>query len=60
MNHKFSKKREMFLAHMLSVCSLFFLLCFCLLSAGVFSPSCPQIAEEGTKGDRNDRDVSDA
>ena len=57
MNHYFSEKREMFAA-----CSvvLVFPLVFCLLSAYVFFPSCPQIAEAGTKGDRSDRDVSDA
>ena len=26
----------------------------------VLFPSCPQIAETGTKGDRSDRDISDA
>ena len=58
-NHYFSENREMFLAYMLSVCSFCFpcvlsVFCLCML------PVSPHIAEAGTKGDRNDRDVSDA
>ena len=39
---------------------LVFPLVLCLLSACVFFPPCPQFAEAGTKGDKSNRDVSDA